>query len=66
MGLAADYDVVIVNGRVIDPETHLDAIKTLGIRRGSIVTISDQPLVGDRTIDASGLVVAPGFIDVHR
>ena len=62
---ATDYDVVITNGRVIDPETHLDAIKTIGIRRGTIVTISDQALVGDRTIDASGLVVAPGFIDVH-
>ena len=62
---AADYDVVIVNGRVIDPETHLDAIKTIGIRRGSIVSISDGTLIGKRIIDARGLVVAPGFIDVH-
>ena len=62
---AADYDVVIVNGRVIDPETHLDAIKTIGIRRGSIVNISDGTLIGKRIIDARGLVVAPGFIDMH-
>ena len=62
---AADYDVVIANGRVIDPETNLDAIRYVGIRRGAISTISEQPLVGTKTIDAKGLVVAPGFIDVH-
>ena len=62
---AADYDVVIANGRVIDPETNLDAIRHIGIRRGAISTISEQPLVGNSRIDAQGLVVAPGFIDVH-
>ena len=63
--IAADYDVVIANGRVIDPETNFDAIRYVGIRRGAIGHISKQPLVGNKTIDAKGLVVAPGFIDVH-
>jgi N-acyl-D-aspartate/D-glutamate deacylase len=59
------YDLVIANGRVIDPETNLDAIKHVGINDGTISLISDQPLSSSHTIDASGLVVAPGFIDVH-
>jgi N-acyl-D-aspartate/D-glutamate deacylase len=59
------YDVVIANGRVIDPETHLDARKHIGIRDGTIVAISEQPLKSEITIDATDLVVAPGFIDVH-
>lgn len=63
--IAADYDVVIANGHVIDPETNLDAIRYVGIRRGAISHISEQPLAGNKTINAKGLVVAPGFIDVH-
>jgi len=59
------YDLVIANGRVIDPETQLDAIRHLGISDGSIRQISQQPLQGHKAIDASGLVVAPGFIDIH-
>ena len=64
------YDLVIANGRVIDPETELDAVRHLGIRGGSIEVVSETPL-GDRVaddgelIDATGLVVAPGFIDLH-
>lgn len=60
-----EFDVVITNGRVIDPETGLDGIRHLGISDGSIVSISETPLTGARTIDASGMVVAPGFIDLH-
>ena len=60
-----DYDLVIHNGRVIDPETKLDAVRNVGIRGRTIVTLSEQPLIGKRNIDASGMVVAPGFIDVH-
>ena len=63
--IAADYDVVIANGYVIDPETNLDAIRYVGIRRGAISHISKQPPVGNKTINAKDLVVAPGFIDVH-
>jgi N-acyl-D-aspartate/D-glutamate deacylase len=62
---AADYDLVIANGRVIDPETQLDALRHVGITGGTIAAISSQPISGAKTIDARGLVVAPGFIDVH-
>src|SRR5271165_2659385 len=60
------YDVVIHGGRVLDPETSLDAVRDVGIRGGQIVAISEQPLSGQRVIDATGLVVAPGFIDLHQ
>ena len=63
--LAADYDLVISNGRVIDPETGLDAQRNIGIVGGSIAVISSEPLIGSKNINAQGLVVAPGFIDVH-
>ena len=63
--LATDYDLVIANGRVVDPETRLDAQRHVGIIAGTIAEISERPLTGKKIIDASGLVVAPGFIDVH-
>ena len=62
---AAEFDLVIANGRVMDPESGTDATLNLGIRNGQIVELSSRRLSGDRTINASGLVVAPGFIDLH-
>ena len=62
---AQDYDVVIVNGRVMDPETGFDAVRNVGIRDGSIVAITAKKIEGNKTIDATGHVVAPGFIDLH-
>jgi N-acyl-D-aspartate/D-glutamate deacylase len=59
-------DVVISSGRVMDPESGLDAVRNVGIRDGKIVAISEQPLQGKQEIDAHGLVVAPGFIDLHE
>ena len=61
-----DFDVVILNGRVIDPESNLDAIRNVGIKEGSIQLITEKPIKGKTTIDARGLVVAPGFIDMHQ
>jgi len=58
-------DTVITNGRVIDPETGLDAIRNIAIDEGRITAISEHPLKGDNVIDATGLVVSPGFIDLH-
>jgi N-acyl-D-aspartate/D-glutamate deacylase len=62
----ADYDVVIAGGRVMDPESGLDGVRNVGIRDGQIAVITDGEISGSRTIDASGLVVAPGFVDLHR
>jgi len=59
------YDIVLSNGRVIDPETRLDAIRNIGIRNNRIAAISSMPLQGKIVVDVSGLVVAPGFIDLH-
>src|SRR6266478_2080829 len=66
--VAADeaYDIAILNGRVMDPESGLDAIRNVGIRAGKIVTISTAPLNAKSVIDAKGLAVAPGFIDLHE
>ena len=61
----APYDVVINGGLVVDPETNLQAIRNVGIRNGSIAAISSTPLRGRTTVNAKGLVVAPGFIDIH-
>ncbi len=63
--LARDYGLVIANGRVMDPETGFDKIANVGITDGTIVKISAKELAGKRTVDATGHVVAPGFIDGH-
>ena len=62
----AAFDLVILNGRVIDPESRSDAIRNLGISNGAIKAISSNKLTGRRVIDAQGLVVSPGFIDLHQ
>ena len=59
------YDIVLTGGRVMDPETGLDAVRNVGIRGSEIAAISEEPLSGEVELDVSGLVVAPGFIDLH-
>ena len=59
------FDTVIEGGRVMDPETNFDGIANIGIRRGKITHISTERLKANRIIDARGLVVSPGFIDIH-
>jgi N-acyl-D-aspartate/D-glutamate deacylase len=62
---AQTYDIVLQRGRVIDPESGLDAVRSIGIDGSKIVAISTSPLRGKAEVDATGLVVAPGFIDLH-
>ena len=62
---AQTYDTVLANGRVMDPESGLDAIRYIGIRGKQIAAISAAPLQGRAILDVRGLVVAPGFIDLH-
>jgi N-acyl-D-aspartate/D-glutamate deacylase len=59
------YDLVLSNGRVMDPESGLNAIRNIGISDGTIRNISENPLKGTKIIDLNGLVVAPGFIDLN-
>jgi adenine deaminase len=63
---ASGYDIVIANGRVMDPESGLDAVRNVGITAGKIRAVSVEPLKGKTVLDAKGLVVAPGFIDLHE
>jgi N-acyl-D-aspartate/D-glutamate deacylase len=63
---ADGLDVVIAGGRVMDPESGLDAIRNIGLRNDKIVDISEHPLQAKQTVDARGLIVAPGFIDLHE
>jgi dihydroorotase len=62
---AQDFDVVIANGRVMDPASGVDAVRNVGIRAGKIAAISADALPGRTVLDAKGLIVAPGFIDLH-
>src|SRR5579884_1746220 len=63
--LAQTYDVVLANGRVIDPASGLDAVRNVGISNGHIAAVSSDKLNGRTVVDVAGLVVAPGFIDLH-
>ena len=59
------YDHVIRNGRVIDPETGFDEICDVAVKDGIIVAVGTDLGTAGREIDATGLVVSPGFIDLH-
>ncbi|MBB3110897.1 N-acyl-D-aspartate/D-glutamate deacylase [Paenibacillus phyllosphaerae] len=62
--LAKQYDIVITGGRVINPETKLDQEGlNVGITGDTIEVVTAKPLQGKKVIDATGLVVSPGFID---
>lgn len=60
-----EVDLLIVGGRVIDPRSSLDSVVNVAISDGKIVSIGPQEPQAKRTIDALGLVVCPGFIDIH-
>ena len=58
-------DLALVGGRVVDPETRLDAPRSVGVSDGRITAVIDGPLRARSVVDISGLVLAPGFIDLH-
>ena len=63
---AQTYDIVLHNGRVMDPESGLDAVRSVGITGNKIAAVSARPLRGKIEVDANKLVIAPGFIDLHQ
>ena len=64
--LGDNFDIVISGGRVIDPETGLDGVRNVGILSDHVVAVTEEELSGNRVLNATGLVVAPGFIDLHQ
>ena len=62
---STSYDRVILGGHVMDPASGLDAVRNIGLLDGRIAAITTDALAGRDTVDARGLVVAPGFIDLH-
>ena len=65
LGTPRIYDRVILGGHVIDPASQLDAVRNIGLTGGRIAVITTQAIRGRDTVDARGLVVAPGLIDLH-
>src|SRR5713101_2198363 len=63
---AQTYDIVLQRGRVMDPESGFDAVRSVGVNGTKIVAISTRALRGKVEVDAAGLVIAPGFIDLHQ
>jgi len=64
-GFAAGYGLVLSGGRVIDPESKTDAMLNVGTRDGRVEALSAEDLTGEEVLEVNGLVVAPGFIDLH-
>ena len=56
-------DFALLNGRVMDPESGTDEVRNIGIRWGHIVYVGTKGIEAKRSLDVSGLVVCPGFID---
>ena len=59
------FDTVLAGARIMDPASGLDAIRYVGITGTRIAAISERPLQGRAVVDLKGLVLAPGFIDLH-
>ena len=65
MSYKKPYDLVITGARVLDPESGLDTVQNIGIVDGQIEDLSLSPMQGNDVIQAVGLAVSPGFIDMH-
>ncbi|ARV08241.1 hypothetical protein BTO05_00780 [Winogradskyella sp. PC-19] len=63
--LNKEYDIVVLNARVIDPETHTDSIMNIGISDGKIKKLTSKKIIGENIIEAKGKIASPGFIDLH-
>ncbi|SUZ98546.1 uncharacterized protein METZ01_LOCUS51400 [marine metagenome] len=62
---SGSFDIVIKGGQVMDPDSGLDDVRNIGIQGSKIVAVTQDKIIGKRIINADGLVVSPGFIDLH-
>ncbi|MBO0850096.1 MAG: amidohydrolase family protein [Pseudonocardia sp.] len=65
MDRVSECDLALTGGRVVDPESGLDAVRAVGISGARVVAMSETPPPAAMTLDISGMVLAPGFIDLH-
>lgn len=65
--LAQDYDMLIQNGHLIDPKNGIDKVMDIAIKDGKIAAVSSNinSKQSKKTIDAKGIIVSPGLIDIH-
>ena len=64
---AQQYDLLIQGGHVIDPKNKVDAVADVAIAGGKIALVAPSIPAGQakRIVNASGLIVTPGLIDIH-
>jgi cytosine/adenosine deaminase-related metal-dependent hydrolase len=64
-GNAVPCDILFSGARVLDPETHLDDIRHVGVTGGRITSVTSEPVPARAVVDITGRVLAPGFVDLH-
>jgi dihydroorotase len=67
VSMAQSYDIVIKGGHIIDPKNDIDAVMDIAVNSGKIALISKNidPKEGIQVVDAKGMYVTPGLIDIH-
>ena len=67
LSMAQSYDIVIKGGHLIDPKNYIDAVMDIAINNGKIALLSKNidPKSGIQVVDANGMYVTPGLIDIH-
>src|SRR2546426_7304279 len=58
-------DLVVKNGRLVDPARKVDAVADIVIRSGKIQSIGSATVPEIPVFDATGLIIVPGFFDIH-
>ena len=63
----AKYDLLIKKGRVVDPSQGIDAVMDVALAGGKVAAVAESLAEADATelLDADGMIVTPGLIDLH-